>query len=90
LPSTEPSKLPPAGRDDTLAIGGDRHGVIALDLERASLEGVSLAAAADVQVVGLHERLKPLADGSRGGPLAIVTGGRGCNHGESRERGEWE
>ena len=49
--------------------------MIALDLEGVGLEGVSLAAAGNRRVVGLHEGLEPLAGrGGLIGPLAVVAG----------------
>src|ERR1700730_8966697 len=55
----------PAG-EDALAVGDDGDVVIALDLKRVGLERVRLTATADVGIVGLHQRLEPLADGGRG------------------------
>jgi hypothetical protein len=65
--------------------------MIILDLERIGLERIRLAAADHVRLIRLHQGLEPLADGGgRIGPLAVVAGGGGCDHGESRKGGERE
>src|SRR5215813_14069272 len=51
-----------ASRNHALAIGDDGDIVIALDFEAVGLKSVRLSAARYARMVGLLERLEPLAD----------------------------
>src|SRR5262245_28811100 len=69
-----------AVRNLTLAVGDDRNIVVALGFEAVGFEGVRLAAAGLARMVGLLERLEPLANMFRHvRPLSVIAGLRRHN-----------